>query len=398
MPTTTYKAEDFLEAALGLGVEVVVGSEERASLESRSGGTTMTLDFRRPERRLDAIRDAHAERPFDAIVGTDDESTLLAALAAESLGLEHNPPDAVRAARSKPQARERMRAAGLRVPEFRMLPLEAGPREAAPAIDYPCVLKPLALSASRGVLRADDPDAFAAAFERVAAIVREADAGDALLVESYIPGEELALEGLLHEGELEVLALFDKPDPLRGPTFEETIYVTPSRKAQAERQAIADEVAAGCRALGLRHGPVHAELRMHDGRPWLLEVAPRTIGGLCSRTLRFGTGISLEELVLRHALGLEFPDHARERLAAGVMMIPIPRAGVLQGVDGLDEARAVPGIEDVEISLRRGSEVRPLPEGHQYLGFLFARAEEPAAVEQALREAHGRLAIRIEPS
>lgn len=398
MPTTTYKAEDFLEAATRLGVEVVVGSDHRASLEDRSPGTTMMLDFERPERGLAGVVDVHRSRPFDAVVGTDDEATELAALVGEALGLKHNPPDAVRAARDKFAARNRFRAAGMRCPDFRSLSLDEGVGEIAHDIGYPCVVKPLRLAASRGVLRADDPASLEAAFARVAAIVREAQtpgSSGMLLVEDYIPGVEVALEGLLDGGRLEVLALFDKPDPLEGPVFEETIYVTPSRLPQGVRDDIAQEVSTACRALGLREGPVHAELRIRDGRPWMLEVAPRTIGGLCARTLRFGTGISLEELIVSHALGHDRTTAPRENRAAGVMMIPIPEAGVFAGIDGVGEARAVVGIEDVQISLHRGSEVRPLPEGHQYLGFLFARADDPAGVEAALREAHARLRIRI---
>jgi L-amino acid ligase C-terminal domain 2 len=123
----------------------------------------------------------------------------------------------------------------------------------------------------------------------------------------------------------------------------------------------------------------------------MLEIAARSIGGLCGRTLRFGTGLSLEELILRRALGRPVESLERERAAAGVMMIPIPRGGVLEEVRGLDEARAVPDIEDVTISLHKGQDVVPLPEGSRYLGFIFSRAADPARAEAALREAHRHL-------
>ncbi len=398
MPTTTYKARDFLEAAGRLAVEVVVGTERRQALESQAPGTTMTLDFDRPEVALGQIVEAHARGPFRAIVGSDDETTVLAAMAGEALGLRHNPPAAARDARNKLRTRRALHAAGMRCPEFLRLDLDAVPDEVARGVRYPCVLKPLEMAASRGVIRADDPAAFAQALARIAAIIRGADRGAGsreLLVEDWIPGAEVALEGLLDEGRLTVLALFDKPDPLDGPTFEETILVTPSRLPDAVQSAIFRETEGGCRALGLREGPIHAELRLPDGHPSILEIAPRTIGGLCSRTLRFGTGASLEELVLRHALGLGTSGLSREAAAAGVMMVPIPRGGFLGEIGGLEAARAVPLVEEVTILIRKGSPVVPLPEGHQYLGFLFARGRRPADVEHALRTAHSHLRIDI---
>jgi biotin carboxylase len=258
-------------------------------------------------------------------------------------------------------------------------------------------VKPLSLSASRGVIRADDPPAAAAAAERVRAILAEAgeDSAEPLLVERYVPGAEVAVEGLLRGGALEPLAVFDKPDPLEGPYFEETIFTTPSRLPGEIVAAVTRTTADACSALGLREGPIHAELRVDRGRVWMLELAARSIGGLCSRSLRFGVGVSLEEVILRHALGLPLRDLRREAAASGVMMLPIPRAGRLREVRGQDEARAVPGIVGLEISIGRDRPVRPLPEGDRYLGFLFARGETPTAVEDALRAAHARLEIDI---
>jgi biotin carboxylase len=268
-------------------------------------------------------------------------------------------------------------------------------------VQFPCVLKPLALSASRGVIRANNVDQFIAAFRRIVALLARDDVevrGDAaqyLLAEEYVPGLEVALEGLLLGGTLHTLALFDKPDPLEGPFFEETIYVTPSRLPVAVQSAIERVAAAACTALGLVEGPVHAELRFNDAGPWVLEVAARSIGGLCSRTLRFGTGMTLEEIILRHALGRPIETLARERRPAGVMMIPIARGGRLQAVRGQESAQSVAGVEDVTLTAHVGQELVPLPEGWQYLGFIFARAETPDAVEAALRDAHARLKFDI---
>jgi biotin carboxylase len=307
----------------------------------------------------------------------------------------------VAAARDKYQMRHCLAAAGVPIPRFRRIALKDDPFLAARGVDFPCVLKPLALSASRGVIRANNVDQFMAAFRRIAALLARDDLevrGDAarfLLAEQYVPGLEVALEGLLVGGTLHTLALFDKPDPLEGPFFEETIYVTPSRLPATVQETIRATSAAACAALGLTEGPVHAELRLNDEGPWVLEVAARSIGGLCSRTLRFGTGMTLEEIILRHALGWPIASLERERRAAGVMMIPIPRGGRLDGVQGLEDARAVPHVEDVVISAHVGQTLVPLPEGWQYLGFIFARGDDPATVEDALRRAHGRLRFQI---
>jgi biotin carboxylase len=340
-------------------------------------------------------------RPLAAVVGVDDLTAVAAAAIAERLGLRASARAAVTAARDKYQMRQCLAAAGVPIPRFRRIALKDDPFLAARGVAFPCVLKPLALSASRGVIRANHVDQFITAFRWIAALLQRddvdarGDAGQFLLAEQYIPGVEVALEGLLVGGVLQTLALFDKPDPLEGPFFEETIYVTPSRLPATAQAAIERVTASACAALGLSEGPVHAELRVNDAGPWVLEVAARSIGGLCSRTLRFGTGMTLEEIILRHALGWPIATLTRERRPAGVMMIPIPRAGRLQAVRGTDAAAAVGGIEEVTITAHVGQDLIPLPEGWQYLGFIFARADTPDAVEAALRDAHARLTFDI---
>jgi len=404
MPTTSYKAQAFLDAAQSLAVDVVVGTERRQALEAALPGHSLTIDLRRADRTVAAIVSLARRRPLRAIVGTDDETTMLAALASRAVGLSHNSPAAVLASRDKHAMRKRLAGAGLDGPEFRLVSIHADAATAARRAPYPCVLKPLGLAASRGVIRANDAVEFTAAFRRIARILRGRDvrrkAGiDArhVLVEEYMPGREVAIEGLLEGGRLHVLAVFDKPDPLVGPVFEETIYVTPSRHPTSIQRAVERETAKACTALGLTEGPVHAELRIHRRAARIVEVAARTIGGLCSRVLRFGAGISLEEGVLRHALGLGTSGLRRERAAAGVMMLPIQRAGILREVVGIEAARRVRGVVEVTITLPRGSAVVPLPEGDRYLGFAFARGATPRGVEAALRRAHARLRIDIEP-
>ena len=395
LPSATYRAPDFIEAAARLGAEVVVGSEHRQALSHSMGDRAVVLTLSRPERAAEQIEKV---APLDAIVAVDDGGTRAAALAAERLGLRGNPPAAVARARDKALMRAALADAAVLQPQYRVA--RAGDDVAALATELgpPVVVKPLSLSASRGVIRADDPAAAAAAAERARAIA--GDPAATLLVERFVPGREVAVEGLLSGGRLEVLALFDKPDPLDGPYFEETIYVTPSRLPAGVQAAIEEASARAAAALGLREGPVHAELRVREpgGEPVLLELAARSIGGLCARSLRFGLGVSLEELILRHALGMPLEGMRREEQAAGVMMLPIPRAGSLRSVGGVEEARGVAGIAGVEITVPLGRAVEPLPEGDRYLGFMFAKAERPEQVEAALREAHALLAVNIDPA
>lgn len=404
IPSASYRAPDFMEAAGRLGVDVVVGTDRRNPLQDESAGRLVELDFDEPDLGATQIEAYATLHPLDTIVAVDDGGQLLAARAARRLELPYNSVGAVEATRNKALLRQRIAAAGLPSPDAVIVPLEAGPREAARAVTYPVVLKPLALAASQGVIRADDEAAFVAAFERIRAILVTPEAreqcgaplADRLLVEGYIPGIEVSVEGLLDGGRLRTLAVFDKPDPLVGPYFEETIYVTPSRLSESDQRSLLTTTEAACRALGLDTGPVHAELRLHEGRWYPIDIAARSIGGLCARTLSFGTGMSLEEILLRHATGLDVPSYERESTAAGVMMIPIPRAGTLHAVHGVAEAEAVPLIDSVTISIHPGGRVLPLPEGTEYLGFIFARGGTPAEVEQALRDAHARLDFEIE--
>ena len=397
LPTSTYRAPDFLAAARVLGTEVVVASEHRQALSGSMGDRALVISLRGPEAAARAIEELHRRAPLDAVVAVDDVGQRAAAAACARIGLRCNPPKAVSASHDKAAMRRALAAAGIAQPEHRVAAAGDDVAALAAEVGLPCVVKPVSLSASQGVIRADDARAAEAAARRIRAILECAgeDAGGPLLVERYVSGAEVAVEGLLRAGRLEVLAVFDKPDPLEGPYFEETIYVTPSRLPTDALQRIERLTQATADALGLREGPVHAELRLDGDQAFVLELAARSIGGLCSRALRFGTGASLEEVILRHALGLPLLDLHREAAASGVMMLPIERGGVLTGVGGLDEALAVSGITDLQITVPPDREVVPLPEGDRYLGFIFARGDDPAAVEAALREAHARLEVDI---
>ena len=383
LPSSTYRAADFVRAAASLGASVVVATDGEPPLLAERG---LRVDLDDPVAAAEAMVGKDDSLPVDAVIAVDDRGVLPAAHAAARLGLAHNPPSAVEATRDKQRMRERLAAAEVSQPAFEVLAPGA-----EPTLPYPLVLKPLDRSGSVGVIRADDADGARDAMAWIRRIVDDERA--VLLAERFVPGVEVSVEGLLRDGELEVLAVFDKPDPLDGPYFEETIYVTPSEHASPELTRV---VADGCRALGLVEGPVHAEARLTpDGTIVLIEVAARSIGGLCSRTLTFGAGLSLEEVLLRHALGLPTDDLARAPGASGVLMVPIPRSGVLHGVGGRDAAQAVPGVAGVEITIPPERDVRALPEGDRYLGFVFARGETPAEVVAALRAAHACLDIDI---
>lgn len=400
----TYRAGPFLEAAQRLNIEVVKGIDMVEPL-AEYWHVPLGLDFRDPKRAAEAIVAYAKNKPLGAIISVDDSGSFIAAKASQALGLPHNSPEAAVAARDKYVMRQLLAQGGVQAPSATLhhfdQTFETNTLAAiAESVLYPCVLKPLTLSGSRGVIRADNPREFVTAARRLERLVSGLDPAPGplpFLVEQFIPGVEVALEGLLDGGRLRVLALFDKPDPLDGPYFEETIYVTPSRLPVESQRAIVDCATHAAAALGLQEGPVHAELRLNGDGPWLIELAGRSIGGLCSQTLRFGTDATLEELILRQAFGLDVLSLEREDLAGGVMMIPIPEAGLLKRVDGCEAAERVPLIESVQITAKLNYTLTPLPEGDSYLGFIFAHGPSPEGVERALRQAHSLLHFEIAP-
>ena len=385
--TTGYQIRVFADAARRLGVDVTLATDRCHILDDPWGDRAIAVKFDQIEESLKALRGLHV----DGVAAVGDRPAVLAAAAAEMLGVPFHTEAAARACHDKHISRQLFQAAGMRVPAYFRASLTSDPTAVAARAPYPCVLKPLGLSASRGVIRANDAGEFVAAFRRIAKI-GERD----LQVESYIPGREFAVEGLITGGKLQPIAIFDKPDPMEGPYFEETIYVTPSREAAGVQVALIETTAQAAAALGLRHGPVHAELRYNDEGAWILEVHARPIGGLCARAIRMADGIPLEELILVHALGGSVWMAEVDGPASGVMMIPIPRpGGIYHGVDGLERALAVADIEDVTITATEGQLLVPLPEGSSYLGFIFARAETADAVENALRRSHAELRFQI---
>jgi hypothetical protein len=411
--TTGYQTRAFGEAAERLGVDLVFATDRCDVLEDPWQDRAMPIRFSDESASARAILELARTSPLDGVLAVGDRPTVIASLVQEGLGLPGHPAAAAAAARNKLLTRERLHALAPPNHWFRPVSITMDPRELAASISFPCVLKPLALSGSRGVMRVEDGTELVAAFHRLRALLDAPDlrgepkeTRDLALVERFVEGREFALEGLMNHGTLHLLAIFDKPDPLDGPFFEETIYVTPSTASPDAQRAMTAAVDQAARALGLRHGPLHAECRVNGAGVFVLEVAARPIGGLCARALRFdgkGDGdilspaISLEELLLRHALGESSEGWARETAASGVMMIPIPRRGIFRGVTGLDAAGGVPFIDDLQITAKPDQLLLPLPEGASYLGFIFARAGTPAQIEQALREAHARLEFSIDP-
>ena len=408
--TTGYQTRAFGDAAVRLGVDLVFATDRCHLIEDPWQDHAIPIRFYDEDTSVAAIVEAARERPIDGVIAVGDRPTVIAARVAAALGLSFHSPDAAAIARDKRRTRECLRQAGLPVPWWIPIPLST-PLAPSPEPRYPCVLKPVSLSGSRGVMRVDDDRALVAALDRLRAIVESPDvraerndAHEFALLEGFIPGREYALEGLMHQGALQVLAVFDKPDPLDGPFFEESVYVTPSAAPDGTRAAIVEAVTRAAAAIGLAHGPIHAECRVNPEGVFVLEVAARPIGGLCARALRFESAtrdsqsaLSLEELLLRHALGENPARYRREIAASGVMMIPIPRRGVFRGVDSVEAARGVPHIVDVRITAKPDQLLLPLPEGASYLGFIFARAGRVADVDAALRAAHARLHFAIDP-
>jgi hypothetical protein len=412
--TTGYQTRSFGEAAERLGVDLVFATDRCHMIEDPWRDQAIPIRFHDEAAAVADIVESARGRPVDGILVVGDRPTVIGARVAERLGMPGHRPAAAEVARDKERTRVCLRDAGLPGPWFLPSPLSADPAALVPMVDFPCVIKPVALSGSRGVMRADNVEQFFAAYARLQALMRQPDlraelneAHERLLIEGFIAGHEFALEGVLHHCGLTVLALCDKPDPLDGPFFEETIYVTPSSLDVDTQAQLTETVARAAAAIGLTHGPIHAECRINPDGIFVLEVAARPIGGLCARALRFekrgresitaDSPISLEELLLRHSLGESPEKWGRESAASGVMMIPIPRRGIFRRTDGLEEARAVAGIDDIRMTAKADQLLVPLPEGASYLGFIFARADRPGDVDRALRSAHGQLRFAIDP-
>ncbi len=407
-PHGSYRTFAFLNAAKQKGIDVLIASEgEHSVVSAYSEG--LHIKFDEPELAIQKMIAEASVRPFDAIIGTDDSTTELASKVSKALGLAHNNPESVQIAKRKDLARHCLLQAGVKIPKFCIVDLSLDILEQTTKVNFPVVVKPIGLSGSLGVIRANNTNELISVCARIEKIILRdknltSENYQYLIIEEFILGDEIAIEGILVNKEFKLLSIFDKPDPLNGPYFEETYYITPSKLDFEQQAELIKTLQSACVAYGLEEGPIHAECRINDDGIWVIEVAARTIGGLCGRLLTFGIGMSLEELVLAHAIGevissldIASVDTHLDDNASGVLMIPIPRHGILKRVEGLLVAQKIPLIDDISIQIQEGYEVTPLPESSSYLGFIFASGGTTAQVEQALRDAHNSLKIIIAP-
>ena len=390
----TYRGKSFARAADRLDLHILWAIDIPEKLASE-WNMSLSVDFSNHDESVATIVDLANTNHVISILAIDDSATLIAADACKLLGLPHNSPSAAVAARDKFVMRQSLLSGKVLSPKFMSFQHNAKPEEITKQISYPCVIKPLLLNGSRGVIRANNPAEFKTAWHRIRNILRNS-VGTQIMVEDYIPGNEVAVEALISDKGIKILAIFDKPDPLIGPFFEETIYVTPSRLPQEDQLEIENTLISAARALGLRFGPIHAEFRINERGVWPIEIAGRTIGGLCSNILSFGSGLSLEELVLLQASGSNIEKFDADDRSKGVMMIPIPKRGILRKITGIEQAESIAAIDKIEITAKLNYPLTPLPEGDGYLGFIFAYGETPSAVENALRQSHSLLQFQIE--
>lgn len=405
--TTGYQTRMFAAAAERHGIELIYATDRCDQLDDPWRDGAIPVRYHEEWRSVEGVLKALEERPVDGVLAVGDRPTVMAAYLTRLLHLPGHPPEATVTARDKRLSHERFKATGLPTANFFAVPAGIDPLTILPRVKFPAVLKPTVLSGSRGVIRADDALSFAAAFDRIRRLLASPDVkelrdpeADVIQIEEYLPGTEYALEGLLEHGALRTIAIFDKPDPLEGPFFEETTYVTPSQVNTGIQAQITAAVTRAAQALGLHHGPIHAECRVNSRGVYVLEVAARPIGGLCAKMLRFerrGEVVGFEDVLLLHAAGERTGEWRREHLASAVMMIPIPRSGILRKVDGLDAAAAVPFVDEIHITAKPDQQLLALPEGSSYLGFIFARAATAKDAEGAVREAHARLRVTLDP-
>lgn len=397
LPKTSYRNQDFLAAAGALGMDVLaVQNNCHVLAESWNGAPLLSLPFDDPKVLVETVRRHVADSKVAAVIGVDDSGAAIAQQLAQALGVAANNPAAAQTLGNKWRFRQLQYRLRLPAPNTVRVAADTDITE-SPVGAYPLVAKPLRLSASQGVIRVDHPGQLPAVLQRIRHILRAQNVPPderTLLLEDFIAGKEYALEAVMHHGKLHTLALFEKPEPLDGPFFAETVYVTPPDLELAQQQEFSRQVELLCREAGWLNGPVHAEARVEPGRVTMLEIAPRTIGGLCSRLLIPLLGRSLESLVLDQALG-RFEPLETASGAAGVYMIPVPHPGLFESVEGLEQAQNIPGITGITITASVDEPLEPLPEGNKYVGFVFAAADDATKVKSALAQAQGCLQVRL---
>jgi hypothetical protein len=397
-PEASYHTASFQAAGKRLGIEVILASEGHFPIVS-SQSVGLRVDFSRLSRSLRIIEATYRKTPFDGVIGTDDASLELAAIVAAAFGLPANSPLSAKVSRRKDNSRVAQREAGLVTPWFTVVTSNQQGGYVVPAeVNYPCVAKPVTLSASRGVIRVDNEQQLVAALSRIFGIIESSgpEHPRVVLIESYIPGSEYVVEGLLSGGNWQTIIIFGKPNPLEGPFFEETIYIAPPDLEIGVKRNMIEVVRRACAVYGLEHGPIHAECRVNEAGVWLIELTPRTIGGKCSRLFELGTSVALEDIVILNSLGRQVSISPPTEFI-GVMMIPVPGPGIVRRIEGINAASSVEHIEAIEIDVKPGQQLVPWPEGSSYPGFIFARGSRSQLVLNALNKAHKTLRFVLAP-
>ena len=403
IPSASYRTSAFITAVKKLDLKVLVISDKSQVFSGKYPDNLIIMNFHHWKDRLDEISEWSERNGLKAVIGVDEESIVLAANISNYLNKEHNPVDSVLLTKNKYLMRIELKKAGICSPWFKRFPVHESPKKIINEIIFPCVIKPTFLSASRGVIRVNTIKELSDGFKTLNDLLsleeirkRGGDQSDWILVEEYIPGKEVAIEGIVSEGKLKVLAVFDKPEPLVGPTFEETIFVTPSILPEKTLYSLFETAEIAVNTLGIVKGPVHIEIRINSSGNYILECASRSIGGICSNVLEFHGGMSLEELILRSYLGRNVEKTKLTDTARGVMMMPNEKSGILKEIRGVEDALNVKGVTDLQITLKPGENLEPLPKGDRYLGFIFAEDKDQELVIKALKNAWSKIAVVLE--
>lgn len=394
----SYRIASYIKAAKNLSLDVTIASQGKHSLVTEVADG-LHVNFDDTESALKEIIKENNKKPFAGILGSDDQTVELAAQAAKVLHLPHNPPEAAQYSHRKDLARAKLTLADRNVPFHCLLNLTKPIKNQIIDLPLPCVVKPLNMSASRGVIRVDNTEQLKVACERLRPILADSPnifEQTHILIEAYIDGIEIAYEGYLQNKKLNTITIFDKPDQLTGPYFAETIYVTPSSLDNDLQLAIKMEIEKSCKAYGLVTGSIHAECRIDkNNKVWILEIASRTIGGDCARILD-NNNYSLEEMAILLSIGKNITIK-KSKKARAVMMIPIKQKGLLKRVEGLSLANKVKHIDSIDIIINQGHELIPLPEGNQYLGYIFSSADTSEKATEAIRMAYDILTFITSP-
>ena len=403
IPSASYRTGPFMNAIKKLDLKVLVISDKSQVFSGKYPDNLIIINFNHWKDKSVEISKWAKNNGLKAVIGVDEESIVLAANLSNFLNVDHNSIESVLLTKNKYLMRTELIKTGLCSPWFKIFSIYESSNKIINEISFPCVIKPTFLSGSRGVMRVNTKKELSEGIKTLNELLsldelrkRGGKQSDYIMIEEYIPGKEVAIEGIVSEGKLTMLAIFDKPELLEGPTFEETIIVTPSVLTKKIQYSLLETLQVVVKALGIVKGPVHAEARINRNGNYILECASRSIGGLCSKVLEFQGGISLEELILRSYLGRNIEKSKLIGNARGVMMMPTEKKGILKEIGGVKDALVVKGVTDLQITVKPGEKLQPLPKGDRYLGFIFAGGNNQEFVINALKNAWSKIEIVLE--